>query len=115
MTAAKILLQAGEHDERRNAEKIAGLVAIGIGAEVADIMPERERGLPQMEHGAERGERNHAARKNARREPDVAAFSLESGDVIKPRQARDQGEAAFERQPWLHAERGGKREPKVIR
>ncbi len=93
VAAAEIILHAAEDDEGRDAEEIAGLVAIRVGAEAARVMPEREGAMLEVEENAKRGEGDDAAGKNARRQPDVAQVGVERGDVINPGEPGEEEDA----------------------
>ena len=100
-------------DEGGDAEEIAGLVAIRIRAEVADVMPEGERGSAEMKENASAASADDPAGENARGHPDVAQVDIKRGDVVDPGEPGEERGATIERQPRLRAESGGERNAEI--
>ena len=115
VSTPEVILHAAEHDQRRDAEQVAGLIAIGKGTEAALVVPEGKCVLREMQKDAEPGERDHAGGKNAGREPHIAEVEIERRDVINPGETGDQHEQAIEGQPGLRADGGPELHSEIVR
>ena len=113
--SAEIVLHAGEDDEGCNSEKVAGLVAIRVWAEVARVMPEGQRAMGKVQEKAKRRERPYSAGNNARGDADIAQVGIERHDVINPGDAGDEREQTIKRQPRLGSKSGRELHPEIIR
>ncbi len=115
MATPEIVLHAAEHDESGNAEKVAGLVAIGERSKAAFVMPKGQRRPAIMQVKTERGQRDDPGRIKSGGEPDVAQAGIESRDVINPAEPGAEQDHAFNREPGLDRDGGSELDSEVFR
>ena len=109
-----VVLAAGEKDDRREAEKIRGLIAVRKRPEAAFVVPERKRGVGGMQGEAKRREKHDPGGECPQLRADFAQVEINRAHVIKPAQPGQETDETSETDPRLRRQRGGERDVEII-